>query len=138
MMRLLLAFAMVALWLWLITIEASAQDTPTRTLPVHAAHPTTGEPGTWIPQWLERDHVLEAAELDNCRTERERLQAELLERRKEVAELRKALAEQDDAMAAAQGALATPPPQPDEGFAQWELGVGLAVVLSVLVVAQAF
>lgn len=138
MMRLLLAFAMAALWLWLVVIEASAQDAQERTLPVHAAHPTTGEPGTWIPQWLERDHVLEAAELEHCRTERETLQVELRERQAEVAELRKALAEQDDAMDAAEGALATPPPQPDEGGARWELGVGLAVVLSVFVIAQAF
>lgn len=63
--RHLLAF-LVVLGVFLAASSAAAQ--PKLTMPALAAHPRTGEPGTWIPRWLEKEHVVDAHDLKVCRT----------------------------------------------------------------------
>jgi hypothetical protein len=42
-------------------------------------HPETGEMGTWIPLWLEREHVLDDAKLTTCREELHKVDVALRE-----------------------------------------------------------
>jgi hypothetical protein len=35
-------------------------------LPFEMDHPDTGEPGVWIPRWVEREHLIDANKLALC------------------------------------------------------------------------
>lgn len=54
----------LSVWLNLVS-GAHCQDR--RTAPIAAPHPGTGEEGTWIPKWLEKQHVLDDFELSTLR-----------------------------------------------------------------------
>lgn len=67
--------------------EARAQD---KTDPYEHPHPTTGEPGVWIPVWLQQAELARKAELTTCKAERTEKVAEAAERTAEAASLRSA------------------------------------------------
>jgi hypothetical protein len=53
------------------------EQPPSPTMPFAAAHPATGEPGTWIPDWLRLRHIEDDLALKQCHLELESLDHEL-------------------------------------------------------------
>lgn len=71
----------------LFAVPALAQD---KTDPYEHPHPTTGEPGVWIPVWLQQIELARKAELQTCKDERSSKTQEAVERTQEAASLRAA------------------------------------------------
>lgn len=67
-------------------VPVEAQDP--RTPPYRAPHKETGEPGVWIPIWLQQEHLADAAKLDSCTEAGATTQALLSERGLEADALR--------------------------------------------------
>lgn len=84
-------YAFVALLF--LGILAPAHVRAQETAPFVLAHPTTGEPGVWVPTWLQQDFLLDAAELKNCEAVRETQVFELTERALELHETKEASTE---------------------------------------------
>lgn len=55
---------MTLLFCLLVSSVAFAQDELAQ--PLDLPHPETGEAGTWIPRWVEREHVIDAHKLTQC------------------------------------------------------------------------
>jgi hypothetical protein len=55
----------------------------------NTVHPETGEIGTWIPSWLEREHVLDDLKLKTCRVELEKVETTLQEARAAIENLQR-------------------------------------------------
>lgn len=97
----LIFWTLVALGLllfpFLLASSACAQDTRI-SAPEDLKNPRTGERGTWIPRWVEHEHVLDAHKLQQCQGD---LQSDLelifaLEERSEA--LEKAIVSKDSAL----------------------------------------
>jgi hypothetical protein len=64
----LLVGTLLFVWVWSLALEASAQVEVTDTQPFELQHPDTKEPGTWIPRWLQMEHLHVEHELSLCQT----------------------------------------------------------------------
>lgn len=87
MMRAFSLFVLLLLW----PIVGHAKPPLPLSPPVDMKNPKTGEEGTWIPRWLEREYVLTDHDLDQARSDLKNLEKTLAESRKEVAELKAAV-----------------------------------------------
>jgi hypothetical protein len=54
--------------------------------PFELAHPVTGEPGVWIPPWVQRLHLETDAKLKTCTEEKAVEYAVLVEKNAEISE----------------------------------------------------
>ncbi len=68
----------------LLCSSAAAQPEPTETDPYEHAHPTTGEPGVWIPVWLQQIELARKAALGTCQEQRTKRDEQLTERTAEI------------------------------------------------------
>lgn len=84
---------------------ACAQDV-TDTDPIVLEHPTTGEKGTWIPDWLKREHLLTEAQLQSCTEQTSKQDQELGARKVELQHRTAALEQSKQAEKALQTSLA--------------------------------
>jgi hypothetical protein len=134
----------LALTLLLISASTvSAQDP--RTPPYVADHKDTGEPGVWIPNWLQQEHLQDAAALEACADEKAAAVAEAAERGLEANAARKANTELQTSVTGLQKTLSvTSLDLKDEKAASenrliwaWTSTGIAAVALSALVVALA-
>ena len=97
---------MIRLALTLLLVSAStvsAQDP--QTPPYIANHKDTGEPGVWIPNWLQQQHLQDAAAVDSCADEKAVVTAEAAERGLEANAARKANTELQTSVTALQTTL---------------------------------
>jgi len=60
-------------------------------------HPRTGEAGTWIPRWLQKDHLKLELDLKACMLEKDNQQKRLVLREREADQLRLGLTEEKEA-----------------------------------------
>jgi hypothetical protein len=88
-----LMFAMIAAVAWLFTVTTMGQDSAPRP---DTPNPDTGENGVWIPQWLEREHVLDDARLRTCQADLNGANEQLVEALGESRELVMALIETEN------------------------------------------
>ena len=75
---------------FLFTLACPELSAAQETDPFVLAHPTTGEPGVWIPTWLQQDFLLDAAELKSCKAVRDTQIFEMTERALELHETQSA------------------------------------------------
>jgi hypothetical protein len=120
---------------------AEAQD---KTDPYEHPHPTTGEPGVWIPVWLQQVELARKAELESCKAEREAKAQEAAERAQEAASLRSANLEVTEAnsglkeLSAAQGLRLGEAQEDADARLIWAwTSTGAAVVAISVIVLQA-
>lgn len=84
-------FIMFVSALVLIVSTARAQDD--KTPPYATPHQTTGEPGVWIPIWLQQEHLQTESGLETCQKQDVETKAALAERTREAEASKKAAAE---------------------------------------------
>jgi hypothetical protein len=75
------------LLLLLVASPALAQD---KTDPFELPHPTTGEPGVWIPVWLQRIELSRKQELTMCQAQRTLMGETISEQKAHAASLKAA------------------------------------------------
>ena len=131
------------MWIWSIALEASAQVEVTDTKPFELVHPETKEPGAWIPQWLQMEHVHTELELNLCRKTSDKRIHLLDEKDRELKLRKEALKEEKKASAAAADALGATTLQLEQekektdALGDWLWGVssaGTAVVVALVLV----
>ena len=69
-------------------------------MPFEMDHPDTGEPGVWIPRWVEREHLIDANKLQLCLKDATFFELELeavAQRHEEVVQLIAVIEENRDA-----------------------------------------
>lgn len=68
-----------------------------QTMPVPDVHPQTGEQGTWIPEWLMKEHLIDAARLEASTKQVVLLEEQVREGQLEIEDLRTALEQEKQA-----------------------------------------
>jgi hypothetical protein len=81
--------------LWLLPAFARAESEPFA-LP----HPTTGEPGVWIPPWVQKIHLDTDLALKTCNLERDALTSKVSENAAELSARSAAIADLQESVAA--------------------------------------
>jgi hypothetical protein len=87
----MIRFIMFVSALVLIVSTADAQDV--KTPPYRTEHKETGEPGVWIPIWLQQEHLQTEGNLETCEKEGVETKGALDERTREAEASKKAAAE---------------------------------------------
>jgi hypothetical protein len=114
-----------------------AQDTAL-TDPLDLAHPKTGEPGLWIPGWLQQVELQRKADLKTCTETSANTASTLAERTAEVVSARRANTEQQSANEAVRASLTATSAALEESERvsnarfYWALGSTGAAVVAVL------
>jgi hypothetical protein len=127
--------------LLLVPSLVCAQD---RTEAFQLPHPETGEPGVWVPTWLQQEFLLTESTLQSCEKERTTYRLELKERQLELKEvysatlnLQSAL-EQQKRYSAAQRVRADDAEDTSQGRLLWATtSTGAAAVAILLLVLEA-